>query len=46
MKFNCAKDVILEAVMTTSKAASSKSTIAALEGVLMELDNNILSITG
>lgn len=46
MKFSCAKDVILEAVMTTSKAASSKSTIAALEGVLMELDNNVLSITG
>lgn len=46
MKFSCAKDVILDAVMTTSKAASSKSTIAALEGVLMELDNNILSITG
>lgn len=46
MKFSCAKDVILEAVTTTSKAASSKSTIAALEGVLMELDGNALSITG
>ncbi|MDE7362980.1 MAG: DNA polymerase III subunit beta [Oscillospiraceae bacterium] len=46
MKFRCAKDVILNAVMTTSKAASSKSTIAALEGVLMELDNNVLTITG
>lgn len=46
MKFSCAKDVILEAVLNTSKAASSKSTIAALEGVLMELENNVLSITG
>lgn len=46
MKFSCTKDVILDAVMTTSKAASSKSTIAALEGVLMELDDNVLTITG
>lgn len=46
MKFSCAKDVILNAVMTTSKAASSKSTIAALEGLLLELDNNVLTITG
>lgn len=46
MKFCCAKEVILEAVVTTSKAASSKSTIAALEGVLMELDDNVLTITG
>ena len=46
MKFSCEKNVILEAVMTTSKAASSKSSIAALEGVLMELENNVLTITG
>lgn len=46
MKFSCAKDIILDAVLTTSKAASSKSTIAALEGVLMELEDNILTITG
>lgn len=46
MKFSCAKDVILNAVTTTSKAASSKSTIAALEGVLMELEDNTLTITG
>lgn len=46
MKFSCAKDVILNAVLTTSKAASSKSTIAALEGILLELENNVLSITG
>lgn len=46
MKFSCARDAILNAVMTTSKAASSKSTIAALEGLLLELENNVLTITG
>ena len=46
MKFSCNKDVFLEAVVTTSKAASAKSTIAALEGILLELDNNTLSLTG
>lgn len=46
MKFSCDKSIILEAVTTTSKAAASKSTIAALEGVLMELNEGLLSITG
>lgn len=46
MKFSCNKDVFLEAVVTTSKAASAKSTIPALEGILMELDNSVLSLTG
>lgn len=46
MKFSCEKNVILEAMTTTSKAASSKSTIAALEGVLLELNDNALTITG
>ena len=46
MKFFCSKDIILNAVLATSKAASSKSTVQALEGLLLELDNNILTITG
>lgn len=46
MKFSCNKDIFLEAVLTTSKAASAKSTIPALEGILMELSNNELSLTG
>lgn len=46
MKFSCDKDVFLEAVVTTSKAASAKSTIPALEGILIELDNNVMSLTG
>ena len=46
MKFCCAKDMILDAVTTTSKAAASKSAIAALEGLLLELESNVLKITG
>lgn len=46
MKFSCAKDVILNAVTTTAKASSSKSTVQALEGLLMELNDNSLAITG
>lgn len=46
MKFSCGKDVFLEAVLTTSKAASPKSTIPALEGILLELENNSLTLTG
>ena len=46
MKFSCNKDVFLEAVATTSEAASAKSTIPALEGILFELDNSVLSLTG
>lgn len=46
MKFRCAKDVILNAVLATAKAASSKSTVQALEGLLLELENNMLTITG
>ena len=46
MKFSCPKDVILSAVQTTAKAAAGKSTIAALEGILMELEGNTLTVTG
>lgn len=46
MKFRCEKAKLLEAVNVTSKAASSKSTIASLEGLLLELNNDVLSITG
>lgn len=46
MKFFCSKDIILNAVSAASKAASSKSTVQALEGLLLELDNNVLTITG
>lgn len=46
MKFTCQKEVILGAVQTTSKAAAAKSSIPSLEGVLMELEGNKLTVTG
>lgn len=46
MKFSCSKESILDAVSLACKAASSKSTIKALEGLLLELENNNLTITG
>ena len=46
MKFSCSNAVILDAFQTTAKAASSKSTIPALEGLLLELSGNTLVITG
>ncbi len=46
MKFSCQKELILGAVQTTSKAAASKSSIPALEGILFELEGNCLTVTG
>lgn len=46
MKFSCNKDVLLEAILTTSKAASTKTTIPALEGLLLELEDGSLSLIG
>ena len=46
MKFSCSNEVILDAFQTTAKASSSKSTIPALEGLLLELTGNNLVITG
>ena len=46
MKFTCPKDIILSAVQTTAKAAAGKSNIPTLEGILLELEGNILTVTG
>lgn len=46
MKFSCTKETINEAVQTAAKAASVKSTIAVLEGLLLELSDSKLVITG
>ncbi len=46
MKFTCDKEIILGVIQTTSKAAASKSTISALEGILLELSDGILKVTG
>lgn len=46
MKFSCQKEIILGAVQITSKAAAGKSSIPALEGILLELEGNNLTVTG
>lgn len=46
MKFSCSKEIILSAVSIAAKAASAKSSIPALEGLLLELEGDNLSITG
>lgn len=46
MKFSCKKELILSVVQTTSKAAAGKSSIPALEGILLELEDNTLTVTG
>lgn len=46
MKFSCPREVILNAVTTTSKAAAVKTTMSALEGVLLQLSENTLTVTG
>ena len=46
MKFTCDKNDFQNAVAITAKAAASKSTIPALEGLLIETQNDRLKITG
>ncbi len=46
IKFTAAKQDIVDAFVTTAKAASSKSVIAALEGILLSLKGNTLTVTG
>lgn len=46
MKLICNKQSLYEAVINVSKAASDKSSIPALEGIKMKLQNNILELTG
>ena len=45
MKFSCEKTLLLNAINTTSRAVSPKSTIPALEGILLEADTE-LRLTG
>lgn len=45
MKFNCDKNLLLEAVYQASKAVTNKSSIAVLEGLLLEVSDK-LYITG
>ena len=46
MKFKIDRSVLSEALVNASKASSSHSTIPALEGVLINLKNNIITVTG
>ena len=46
MNFICKKEEICEAINNVSKAASVKSTIAALEGIKISLKDGLLEFTG
>jgi len=41
MKFSCEKAILLDAAITASRAVSTKSTIQALEGVLVEVGDRV-----
>ena len=46
MKFSCDKAILCEAVNNVLPAVSTKSTLIALEGILMKCQQNELSLTG
>ncbi len=46
LKFHCEKALLQAAVSTASRAVSAKSSIAALEGLLLETGEGTLSVTG
>lgn len=46
MKFSCEKNILCEAINNVLPAVSSKTTLIALEGILMRCRRNELSLTG
>ena len=46
MKFSCEKLILQNAIVTASRAASSKSSIPALEGLLLVCSGETLTVTG
>lgn len=46
MQFHCEKVLLLNAILTASRAVASKSTIPALEGLLLQADETELIIAG
>ncbi len=46
MKFSCEKYLLLNAVVTASRAAAVKSAVSALEGLLLETNGNGVNISG
>ena len=46
MKFSCEKAILQTAINTASRAVASKSSIPALEGLLLEAHHGFLSVSG
>lgn len=46
MKFSIERNIIADALINASKASATRSSIPALEGILLNLKNNILTVTG
>ena len=46
MRFRCMRTDMSNAVSNVSRAVSAKATIPALEGVLINLKNNTITVTG
>ena len=46
MKFTCEKPLLLSAILTASRAAVTKSPIPLLEGLLLEVDDDNIKLTG
>ncbi len=46
MKFSCEKNELLTSINTASRAVTGKSPMPLLEGLLLNAENNILTLTG
>ena len=46
MKFTCEKAVLLSAVTAASRTVTSRSSIPALEGILIEVSRTTVALTG
>lgn len=46
MKFSCDKSTLCEAINNVLPAVTTKTSLIALEGILIECENNILNLTG
>ena len=46
IKFSCDRVKLCEAISNVSKAVPSKSNMAALEGIKLSLNNDVLELTG
>ena len=46
MKFSCEKLLLQNAVNTTSRAVAAKSSIPALEGLLLQCGDGVLTVSG